>query len=758
MKGNKRLYGSAFTLIALCAVMTGCKTGTSVASSVGASSAASSEAPASSSVAEPVTPFNGNADYTGISSEDKADILGQMEAYSLKHHLAGIPLYGDGGYTLYSDRCEFPITNPVTNYGTGLLREGNITADMTIANEPDTTLTRYYHRELSKGRDKMNPMDADDTETGAETGYITSVFWNTRLKRDAAGKYLEDYEYYGSYSKDDAPTATDLTDAGTAKTWRFKVRTGTDTVPLKYHTASTATVNGVAINTFDGRGVTVDDYIFAMKILNTQSYGNYYSFQYSSDVGTIAGMTDYYNATEKVGATDATAAAAWDNVGYKKIDDETIEVKFLYPCNQFMAMYRMNNTLIAPFPKDFYETICGTMDSTNFSNDLYGKYNSDKTVTPVDSVLSVGAYTLTKYSTGTGSDNEILFARNDDFPDTVIAKNNGQKIYQIPGIKIKINSAISTDSEANYKDFLAGANDVSGIPFADKDSVPSTIKKVWVPGTTTWKLQVNSCDQEEWVKLFGKDGTVSPTANEADYYQCKPIMHNDDFINGVYTAIDRQTIAKNLNNEVSCNFFSDAYEIDPIVHTKYNDTDAHKKATADYYTDTYSYNLEASKQLFSDAIDQLLADKAYTAGTSDNPTVIEVQFAYQQESQFAEEGEAEKKYVEDAFNAVGLAKGVKLQVNLYAPANWYDVYYSMTMVGQFDFCFAAISGGTLDPFNFMYTLRSDNISTMTLSWNCDTNTCDGDIVYKNHSFSFDAIYNAVEYGDETIKDGCLVNA
>jgi hypothetical protein len=753
MMGNRKVVTSFCSLMLICA-LAGC---TKATTSTSASVDSTSTSVASTSTAPEVTPFTGTADLTGVTDDEKAGILGQMEAYALKHHLAGIPLYGDGGYTLYSPRCEFPVAKPITNYGTGLLREGNLTEDFTAANEPDATMVRYLHRAISAAKDKMNPMDADDTEVANEVGYITSLFWGTRLKRDTAGKYLEDYEYYGSYAKDDVPTAVDATEAGSAKTWRFKVRTGTDTVPLKYHTASTKTVNGVALNTFDGTGVTIDDYIFAMKMLNTQSYGNYYSFQYSSDISEIEGLADYYNATEKKGSTDPDAVAAWANVAYKAIDTETIEVKFKYPCTQFMAMYRLNNSLIAPIPKAFYEAICGTIDSDTFSNDLYGKYNTDRSVTPADSVLSCGPYTMTKYSTGTGSDNMITFKKNEDFPDTVIAKAAGQAIYQIPGIKVAINSAIKTDPEANFKDIQAGKVDISGIPSADKDKVPSTLQKIWVPGTTTWKMQINSCTQEEWVKLFGTNGTITQT-EEKDYYTCKPIMANANFLDGVYTAINRQELATNLNNELTCNFFSDAYEIDPIKHTTYNSTEAHKKAVANYYPDTYAYNVEASKQLFSDAIDELLAAGSYTAGTEAAPTEIHVQFAYQDQSQIPDEGETEAKYVTDAFNAVGLAKGVKLVVDTYAPANWYDVYYSMTMVGQFDFCFASISGGTLDPFNFMNTLRSDNESSFTLSWGADTNTCDGDIVFGNYSYSYDAVYDAVEFGNVEVKDGCLVKA
>ena len=425
---------------------------------------------------------------------------------------------------------------------------------------------------------------------------------------------------------------------------------------------------------------------------------------------------------------------------------------------------------MTPISEEFYTLVTtlkadGKIDEGSFDNARYAKtvIDTEKKInlTPADTTLSIGAYTIAKYDVGTGTDNQLVFVKNPDWVDTVKEKaDTGYDIYQIPGILVNVNSALKQDPTANYKNFKAGKTDTSGIPssVAEQEAGDKPYK-YFVEGDSVWKLQVNALNQAEWENIFKAGGEVMAdyqTPNEADYYQCKPIMSNDDFINGVYTSINRVELANLVSADVGDSFFSDLYEIDPIKHISYNSTEAHKKAIKNYYPETHGFNLEASQQLFSRAIDKELADGHYKAGTKENPTTITVQVAYQNESQLQEEGSAIEKYIEDAFNAVGLEKGVKLDVYSFAPAVWSDIYYNMTLVGKFDFAFASISGSTLDPINFMNTLCSNSRSTFTLSWGAHTNWVTGDIIYDGKAYSYDAIYEALVLGDAEIVNGELV--
>ena len=147
-----------------------------------------------------------------------------------------------------------------------------------------------------------------------------------------------------------------------------------------------------------------------------------------------------------------------------------------------------------------------------------------------------------------------FFVKNPDWVDTVKEKaDTGYDIYQIPGILVNVNSALKQDPTANYKNFKAGKTDTSGIPssVAEQEAGDKPYK-YFVEGDSVWKLQVNALNQAEWENIFKAGGEVMAdyqTPNEADYYQCKPIMSNDDFINGVYTSINRVELA----NLVSAN-------------------------------------------------------------------------------------------------------------------------------------------------------------------------------------------------------------
>lgn len=774
MKKSKTMFVSLLSIL----MLAGCKGGTdsTVTGPATTEEKKTEITPVEPTDEKPVysgSTYTGKLNLTGLSAAEKTDLLGQMEGYAQKNHLTGIPLYGSGGYTLISERIQLPVSKNVKNYGFGALREGKIKTAMTAEQEPVEAYRGFYHTANASVQGTLSSIDASDTGTSALVDYITSALFNTRLvkKLDANKTYKEEYEWYGQLSLDDAPVPLDADYATThsSKKWKFRVKTGKNS-GLKFETLSTKTIDNKEISSFNDKEVTVDDYIFALKVLMTYSYGNYYWFQYADDTSEIEGAQEYLGATQEAGLTSDAAKEAWKKVGYKKLDDETIEVDFTHATDQFGAMYHLSDKLLTPINEEFYTLVTtlkadGKIDGEGFDNARYAKTVVDPAkginLTPADTTLSLGAYTISKYDVGTGTDNQLVFLKNPDWVDTVSEKaETGYEIYQIPGIVVNVNSAMKQDPTANYKNFKAGKTDVSGIPAAvAADEAGDKPYKFFVEGDSVWKLQVNALNQAEWENIFKKGGEVMAdyqTENEADYYQCKPIMSNDDFINGVYTSINRVELANLVSADVGDSFFSDLYEIDPINHVPYNSTDAHKKAVANYYPDTHGYNLEAAQQLFARAIDKELADGHYKAGTKENPTVISVQVAYQAASQLQEEGSAVKKYIEDAFNAVGLDKGVKLEIDNYAPAEWSDIYYNMTLVGKFDFAFASISGSTLDPINFMNTLCSNSRSTFTLSWGAHTNWVTGDIVYDGNAYSYDAIYEALVLGDADIVKGELV--
>ena len=188
---------------------------------------------------------------------------------------------------------------------------------------------------------------------------------------------------------------------------------------------------------------------------------------------------------------------------------------------------------------------------------------------------------------------------------------------------------------------------------------------------------------------------------------------------------------------------------DPENGLSYATTAAHKKAVAQLLEDTdgYGYSLEMARDYFRMALTELEADGAYTPGTPENPTVIDIEIAWMYTTHEENYHNEIKNFMETAFNDDSVSGGAyKLSVNFWVGNMWSDVYYNKMMVGQFDIGFGSISGNSLDPIGFMNVLSSDQdiSNSFTLNWGVDTNDPTAyPIVYDGMRWSFDALYNSV---------------
>ena len=196
---------------------------------------------------------------SGISASEKASLLGDVEAWALKNHLLGIPLFGDGGWTLLSTRVQPALNEYLANYGFGISREGKITSEMTAEQEPNPEYRSYYHSPWtpSNADGKLNPFDANNSAASSLNANNLMGLYSSRLKKNGEGGYLNEWEWYPALAED-VPEPVDWDEeTNTATTWRIKVRT----TGVKYTTASTATVNGVDLSRFNGQEVSAKDYL-----------------------------------------------------------------------------------------------------------------------------------------------------------------------------------------------------------------------------------------------------------------------------------------------------------------------------------------------------------------------------------------------------------------------------------------------------------------------------------------------------------------
>jgi ABC-type transport system substrate-binding protein len=389
-------------------------------------------------------------------------------------------------------------------------------------------------------------------------------------------------------------------------------------------------------------------------------------------------------------------------------------------------MYYLSSGMFSPVPAEFIEAL----GNDSFAEGVKAWGNkTDSGLSPVDTWLSTGPYTIERWDT----DQQIVFKKNPNYT------LEGANRYQIAGVHMNILTAAASDPLAALKEFEANKLHSCGIPLQKLSEYKDDPRTTTTVGSSTFKLNFNSCTQDEWVKLFGVNGSITKT-EESKYWSCEPFMSNDDFLKGLSYAINRADFAATIGRTPSNDYFGSGYLSDPENGIMYNQTQYHKDAMAELSEGTnFGYNLEFAKASFKKAADALIAEGKYKAGDT---VTIEVAWMYPTDKD--EYHAIIKKYIEDAWNASNT--GLKLNVEFWVGNEWSDVYYVKMMKGQFDIGFGSISGNTLNPLNFFEVLRSDNSSGFTLNWGCDTSVVSEEIYYDGMYWSFDSLWTAADQG------------
>lgn len=657
--------------------------------------------------------------YKGASASEKEEILGLLEKYAVENNLTGISLFEDGGYQMFSPTVTLGTDTYITGYGFGTLKEGNITAD--LEGESNTAWKRYYHTYTSNDPGTVNYMDDKTSTVGDFIEYASAAYFTTQMNPNKDG-----YEWVGDLAKQNRPEAVNPSSDGTATTFRFEVKVGSE---LKYNTLT----NNSTLKEFAGREVALEDYLTPYKILWNKKIGYARAAENLTSSTGIAGSYDYYNSTD-----DGIDEVAFGDVGLR-VYQENGKNYFEFTLNEattpFMAMYYVNSYMYTPVPMDFIKAL-GDGDVYEGAK-AWGK-KTDSGLTPVDTTLATGAYVLENWET----DKQIVWTKN-SMVDT-------GDFYKIQGIHIAVLKAVTTDSEAALNEFLANKLSACSIPETKLAQYKTDARTRQYTGSSVFKLNVNSCDEETWEALFGENGTICQT-NKSDYWQVEPAMSNNNFLLGLSYSINRTEFADNRGSVPSVNYFSSNYLIDPENGISYNSTTAHSNAVASRTSNgklSDGYSLSLAQEYFYDAAKELIAQGKYKSGDT-----IEIEIAWMYQKHITNYGEDIANYFETAFNS-SKAKavcGLTLKVTNMAVATWSDVYYSKMMVGQFDLAFGSISGNAYDPLNFMEILKSDNSSGFTLNWGTNTNT--PSISYDGRMWSYDALWQATDTYCYVTSDG-----
>ena len=679
----------------------------------------SAYADAVAAIINAVPAADGLVSYKKESNAERTNILGILERFAIATGITGVSLFENGGYVMYNPRITLGTENYIVGYGFGLLAEGSITADLAFETNPDWA--RYYHTYEASDPKTLLYHDDQGSQVGDLFGYMGASFYTNFMNETKDG-----YDWVPELAKEKPVAVNDEDGDGMATTWKFEVRTGDD--GLKYTTGSQIESRAA----FNDRPVALEDYETIFKLLLTASNKLYRGSELAATKsGAIAGTKEYYAASE-----NGFNADAWANVGIKTFVEDGknyFQVTFAQEQTQFYCMYYIASSLYMPIPQEFIDLVGKNAEG----KPMLFSFNSDATETPVDNSLVLGPYYVSRYD----ADQQIIYTKN---PNYVFADTK----YAIEGLHVKIYTAAASDTTAAFNEFLAEHFDAAGIPQEHLNEYRNDPRTRSTTGTSNFKLNANACDQETWEYLFGVDGVVAQNAVE-DYWDLKPAMGNHHFVQAVSYSIDRLTFASARGSIPSVDYLASNYMSDPENGLSYSVTEAHKNAVAQLLDDTdgYGYSLELARDYFRLALTELEAEGKYQPGTKENPTKIEIEFAWMYPTHEENYHNEIKNFIEKAFNDDSVCGGVyQLECVFWVGNEWSDVYYNKMMVGQFDFGFGSISGNSLDPIGFVSVLSSDqDISgNFTLNWGVDTNSTDVyPIVYDGKLWSFDGLYNAV---------------
>lgn len=709
----------------------------------------------------------GANNFAASSYEEKLEILASLEKYAIDNHLTGLTLFEDGGKSVYSKRLTLPVQNYITGFGFGTLSDGTISGNLPGINENTyeghPEWASYLHTAASTGIKNICYLDDNGSVTDDLYGYISTGLYGTKLSDTKTS-----YEWTSLLAKGDPiPVNVDPSNefesvisdqeieesSGLFSSFMIPVKAG-EKDGIKYSTLSTHPIT----SKYNNRVVQIEDYITAYRNLLTKKNGFYRGQEMTAltKADNLKGSLTYYNLTgngqseelfdEYVGLKIYTAGQdeipirgkSEETGGYYPAGTQFLVYTLTNPMTEFYAKYYLGGGLTMPVPQAFLDEV---------TPEAYGKGDEKSGLGVIDSILSLGAYNIEKFDVGSGL-GEFVFKKNPNY--NALEPNK----YKIAGVHMQ---AIDTsDPDAVVKQFKAGRLDSCRKTKNTLNDDFSDIGNTYTAeGTSTFKLNINSCTEEEWVEYFGKNGTISQQP-ETDYWKVKPFMSNKNFLNGLSACIDRETYASARGVNPSQDYFANNYMWDPEgstasamgISSSYSQTEQHKLNLKNRFPETYGYNKSAATTAFRNAINEMVQ-----SGQVKLPYKGELEIIWMNTGDSKEYGAELETYIESTVNAIN--PSFQIDVINHDGSSDYSLVYEKMRKGQFDLGFGSISGMELDPLAFLEVLKSDNSSGFTLNFGTDTSIPDGDLQYNEKIWSFDSLWAASTKGAIIGNDGIV---
>ena len=645
----------------------------------------------------------GFVDFKFADAELRHTFFAAAEKFLLDEMVAGIPLYANSSFNLYSDRLQTPLREfiPVMGFGTSFSTmsvddsqvefepgitgvAGEYTYRIATSSNPDTFNQWIYQDSissdvLSSALAALYYFDFNDTRDGYE------------IKPDMASALPTPVE------------ATTLpTGAVVSNKWRVPVADGLE---FFFHPDNTVDIPE------GSEQITAQTFVDTFELALSNKW-----FRAVSGGGSFMGTS----TTAIVSAEEfSNGLVPFSDVGIKVVNGNEIEFTFIDLQSEWNVKYWLSSFVMTPIHIPLYEALGGD-DGT------YG--------TTAETTSYTGAHYVSVYE----ADKVVRLSDN--------PKYHAPDRYFFTGI----NFLIITDPAIRFEEFVAGRLDAAAVPAARFEEFQNDPRIRPVPGATTFRLNYNAAGsiaamEEQW-EVAGK-GNVAADADP------KPLLASRDFRAAMYFAVDRERLAREIlkSAEPQQLFFTPAYLVEPELGINFRGTSQGLGVAAEYSPATYGYNFDAARALFEQALEPLVADGTYRSGD-----VINLTYATNAGSEF---DRLTFEFLQDAFESTFVSSQYNISVTFEnIPAPFPQNYFNYIIPGVSDVGAGGIAGGTLNAAAFLSQYRYDNAGGFTLNWGIDTREATIPVVYTiggqtfREVYSFDAIHRALN-GRVYVVDG-----
>ena len=396
---------------------------------------------------------------------------------------------------------------------------------------------------------------------------------------------------------------------------------------------------------------------------------------------------DQYLKVKNVGAV-----VGWDDVGFKKIDDYTIDFILEKPVNEpaFYVPYQLSDFLVK---KDLYES-CKSFfkDGAPVATEEEADEVTTNYCKSLETNASYGPYVLTTFQL----DKEWAVSRNENWFGYKDGNHLGQ--YQMDNYV----ATVIVDHSTQMLAFEKGELDGVSLQNADMEKYAASQYIRYTPQSYTTKLTFNT----DYSKLLGR-GTGSQ------------ILVIDEFRKGFSFALDANDFATSYTAAGTAGYgmLNYQYCYNPFTGELYRDSEAAKKALVNLFEMSYGeggeyatldeayeamtgYDMEKAQEYMA-----IAADKAIEAQIWDGQSdiVLEIR-VYNSDDIYVQMYNYFQQQLAEAVKGSKLEG--KISMKLTVDADYYETNYS----GGADMIFTTWGGAAMAPFGILaqcYTDASD---------------------------------------------------